>query len=301
MILFWIGIGILILIVLVGVLIYKYLYALVLKKPANTPKDFLKIQNKNINPNKSRKVFVLAGDSLTCGNMGSSYVDILEKNLPNNTFELINAGINADLSYTLLSRIEEIIACQPDFITILIGTNDCNATLGKNLLENYIQLKKIQKDTIPNVSDYEKNLSKIVERLKKETNAQIALISMPVLAENLEGNTFEEIQKYVESIKKVAEMQEIDYLPFFEQHQQYLRQQFAQRHKTPRKYNIHHKFIEISMFRHYILGHSWDKITDSHGFVSTPDFLHLNSKAAEMLASLINDWIGIKTDLMIKN
>ena len=38
-------------------------------------------------------------------------------------FSIVNAGINGDLAWNLLERLDDVIDCNPNHITILIGTN----------------------------------------------------------------------------------------------------------------------------------------------------------------------------------
>ena len=74
-------------------------------------------------PAKKRTV-VLVGDSGTRGERGYSYVKLLSQKLDKDAFAFINAGVNRELAYNVRQRIDKVIAYKPDFVTILIGTND---------------------------------------------------------------------------------------------------------------------------------------------------------------------------------
>ena len=103
--------------------------------PSMTPIDFInsKADNKNI--------VVCCGDSITHGRIGYDWVASLRKK--NDNFSIINAGINGDLAWNLLERLDDIIDCSPDYITILIGTNDAMGSQTKELGEDYKKRKQL--------------------------------------------------------------------------------------------------------------------------------------------------------------
>lgn len=270
----------LVVLTLIGVGIYLYLYQFLFKKPKNNPNAFLQQP-------KTKKRIVFAGDSLTCGNMSANYTEIVENRL-GSQYEYINAGINADLSYNLLSRLEEIIACNPDYITILIGTNDANATLNKRNKEIYQKLKNLPHP--PSIFEYEENLQNIVLQLQIHTQAKIAFVSMPVLGEDLQDKKHQHIQEYIMVLKRVAEKNQIDYLPFYELHKEYL----EKRTSKPKKNKDEHKLIEMAMLQRYIFGRSWNAISKTHGFLTLTDYIHLNDWGANNIAQLIENWIKSK-------
>jgi lysophospholipase L1-like esterase len=265
---------------LIGVSIYAYLYQFLFKTPPNSPKNILK---KGIATTKKRIVF--AGDSLTCGNMSADYTSLVAKILGNTAYEYINAGVNADLSYNLWLRLDEIIACKPDYVVILIGTNDANATLSKRNQEIYMRLKNLPHP--PSLFWYEENLTKIVEKLQQSGVHKIALISMPMLGEDLSDKHYKHLSEYVKIVKKVAEKFQVSYLPFFETHVQFL----SENVKFPKKNRAEHKLIELSMLQHYIFGRSWDDISKTHGFLTLTDYIHLNCWGADKIAQMVTNWI----------
>lgn len=274
---------ILLLVLIAGGVIYAYLYRFLFKTAHNNPQNFLRNANQT-----GKKRILFAGDSLTCGNMSADYTKMVADKLGEN-YEYINAGVNADLAYNLWQRLDEIIACQPEWVSILIGTNDANATLFKENQAVYQKLKKLPQPAT--IFWYEENLCKIIERLQNETPAQIALVSMPVLGENLKHKANAHIREYVEVVKKVAQKYQVDYVPFYEKHVEFLEQKPGIR----KQYHPNHKLIELAMFQRYILRRTWDEIAQTHGFHTVTDFIHLNSVGAKILADLICEWIEGKT------
>lgn len=85
-----------------------------------------------------KKVVVCLGDSLTHGRVSHNYVDELDERFPDD-YMFVNAGINSELAFNVLQRIETVIALKPEYITVLIGTNDALGTLGEQSAQRYIE------------------------------------------------------------------------------------------------------------------------------------------------------------------
>ena len=85
-----------------------YLYTAATRLPENRPQAFL---NTKSAPNQ--KVVVCVGDSLTHGRVSHNYVDVLDGRFSDD-YLFVNAGINSELAYNVLQRIDDIIALKPD-------------------------------------------------------------------------------------------------------------------------------------------------------------------------------------------
>ena len=143
-------------------LLYQYL---VRKIRFHRPKNFPQ-KGRLPNPKaKDKRVVTCVGDSITHGNVSTNYVDMLERWLGEGYF-FYNAGVNSDLTFTVLERLDDVIATQPDFVTLLIGTNDINATVSKASLRSYYQFKKIAPSILPDFENFQKNYVEIIRRLK---------------------------------------------------------------------------------------------------------------------------------------
>ncbi|MFN4144760.1 MAG: SGNH/GDSL hydrolase family protein [Runella sp.] len=236
---------------------------------------------------KDKIVITCVGDSITHGNVSTDYVDMLRRWLGERYF-FYNAGVNSDLTYTLLGRLDEIIATQSQFVTLLIGTNDVNATVNPPALRRYREFKKIGADTMPNFEGFQQNYATILRRLKNETKAQIAVLSLPVMSEDLACEANQKADLYSEYIKSLAQKEGVMYLPLRER-----MKAFLEKHPKKLKYQYDDliKLMYFSIVRHQILGHSWDRIAQSHGMDLTQDHLHFNTRGAAMIASLIEKWI----------
>ena len=264
--------------------VYIWLYR---KVSSHIPENYPDAQNRQkIDPTKN--VLVCFGDSNTHGNVSYNWVDDLVKLLPD--FQIFNAGKNSDLTYTLLQRIDDVIACKPDYITILIGTNDVNATMGKKMEKRYQSLGKIGKDISPNFEDFKRNYIEIIRQLKQQTKAKIGIMSLPVMGEDLAHEVNLKADKYSDFIKELAADEQIIYLPVREK-----QKEFLIKNSKPLKdtFEETYKLLNFSVMRHELLGQTWDEITTKHCFQLTPDNLHQNSISGgiirDLAGSLLHD------------
>lgn len=271
------------LIIILGiVLILGFIYAWLYRKVSkHTPENYPNAKNRQ-QIDVSKKVLVCFGDSNTHGNVSYNWVNDLNYQLVD--YQVFNAGINSDLTYTLLRRINDVIACKPDFITILIGTNDVNSTMGKVMEKRYQDLGRISKDTSPNFEDFKKNYIEIIGHLKAKTQAKIAVMSLPVMGEDLAHEANQKADKYSEFVKQLATDEQLIYLPVREK-----QKEFLQKNPQPLKHTFEetYKLLNFSVISYYLLGKSWDEISTKHGFQLTPDNLHQNSIAGGMIRDLV--------------
>lgn len=230
----------------------------------------------------SRQTIVTCiGDSITHGNMGVSFIELLEKWFGSSWF-FFNAGVNARLTYTVLDHLDEIIATQPAYITLLIGTNDINASLSETTLRTYWDIGRIPKDTRPSFETFKANYTRIVERLTQETIADIALISLPVMGEDLTSKANERADQYSTFIKNLARTRGLTYLPVRER-----MKAFLERNPKPIRHGFQktESLMKVNMVRHHLLGQSWDKIAMLNGHDLVHDNLHLTTRGAAIVAT----------------
>ena len=255
-----------------------------LKVVGSLPKNYPVSGQTNITEWNNKKIVVCAGDSITHGNMGANYVEMLSDTFGSQGFTFFNAGINADLTFTLLRRIDDIVACQPQFITLLIGTNDLNATMSPSLLNSYRSLHKITPDEIPNFDSFKSNYRKIIECLKTRTKAQIAVCSLPIISEDLAHQINIDADQYSAFLKDLCAEQQLTYLPVRERMKDYLK---GINKKTGTPYHQTILLMNLGVMRHYLFGTSWDNISDAHGNALSYDNLHFNNRGAEIIANCV--------------
>ncbi|WDP83782.1 MAG: SGNH/GDSL hydrolase family protein [Desulfobacter sp.] len=274
----------------VVVVILGYGYQSATQLPDNTPKAFL------ASGKKAEKVVVCIGDSITHGRVSHNYVDELQARFQGQDVFFVNAGINSELAYNVLQRIDEVVKCSPDFITILIGTNDVSATLNEKNAARYVREQNLPR--IPDPKWYEKNLIAIIDILRTKTRAQIGLLSLPPITEDRRHPGFARTREYSKIIKDLAAQHNLVYLPLNEKMNAVLQTRDPQMKSSyvAGEYKLMYKAI----FSHYILGRTWDEIAENNDFVFLTDNLHLNGRGALTVAGLIEGFLGGYNDLSAK-
>jgi acyl-CoA thioesterase-1 len=267
-----------VLVILIVAIPMLRVYWLMMRLPQNRPENYVKAEEK--------KVIVFAGNSITHGQVGENYVRMISERLDSQEYDIVNAGVNTNLAWNLLQRLDEIIECNPEFITILIGTNDANAARGEDDAKYYV--KNMELPRMPDQDWYRESLQKIVTTLKERTQAKIGLISIPPIGEDPSEPGFETSSDYCTPIKEIASSSGVAYLPLHEMMVEYLAN-----HPGNPAYDIKRLKIEMffACFKRYILRKDWDSIGESRGFQLHIDYLHLNTRAATMLTDLIEEFI----------
>jgi len=154
--------------------------------PANRPDVFMYWSKRQ---GKRRPVLLCFGDSLTHGQIGGSVTPEIPGKLCETlgmdppkyglTFAdpvwVVNAGQNGITSYTILTeRINKAMGTYPDYISIMIGTNDVLCMCdGTGILKNrIIGINDLPEQ--PTMQKYEKNLKGIVNHIRQASpNVQI--------------------------------------------------------------------------------------------------------------------------------
>jgi lysophospholipase L1-like esterase len=227
---------------------------------------------------------------LTAGTVSFNYLELLGARPSLAEFRFINHGVDGDLAWNGLQRLDKVIADRPDFVSILIGTNDVNATMSER---NWLRYKSFNHlPTEPTLAWYESNLTIIVQRLKQETRAQLALLSLAVIGEDLEHEANRKIVLYNEAVRRVAAQEKVAYLPLHERMVAYLRENEAERAQLPPRLEyrdgLHNTGNALGLHN---TGVSWDEVSRRNGLLLTTDCLHLNSIGAGMIADLIEAWL----------
>lgn len=255
----------------------------IFRRPKHHPGQYLLERSRRARP---RVLVCCAGDSLTHGTVSASYVDVLRERLAPEDFFFINAGVNSELAYNVLQRLEQLVACQPDVVTLLIGTNDVNATMSEGNLRRYMRSNQLPQE--PNLSWYRQNVERIVHTLKERTSARIALISPPVLGEGLDEESNRRVARYAAELADIAQAQRVTYLPLFELMVEELEKTG---HVPRRSYEAGVMGMTRDWLKQYLLKQSYDRISADNGYYFLTDGIHLNTRGARLVARLIEGFL----------
>lgn len=233
------------------------------------------------------KTVVCMGDSITRGMVSANYVELLEKRMASDGFRFVNAGVNNDLTYNLLRRLERVIQLQPDFVTILAGTNDLIGSSAWHRALFYRLIKGLPKR--PSLGWARQNMHAILTELKNRTRAVIGVASIPPLGEDLNSHSVARVRAYNGMLKRIAERQQVAYLPVFERMEAYL--QAAERPGRIRRYRGSLVIEAEFVFRRLLVGQDYDEFSASKGFIILNDGVHLNNRGAALVAEAIEHFL----------
>lgn len=269
------GILLLLVFAVTGISQYHQRKSRLLQLPANNPQAFIE---KGLRQDGKKLVAVIGGD-IVHGTISYNFVDDAARRRSCKDYQFINAGVNGSTAYDVLQRLEDVIACQPDFVVVLVGLNDAAVKIAPEFARNNTKLA--EQGEKPSLLVYEKNLSLIVSRLKVETSAKIGLMSLPVAGENLFSKENMELDQYNEGIKNIAAMHHVSYLPFNEKLKAYLKGKNETRGQSLKNsWKLYKKLV----IKHLVFGHSLDRISYTNGYLLLTDGIHLNSTAGMIAA-----------------
>lgn len=244
--------------------------------PATNPEAFLQ---DGLRQEGKRLVAVIGGDFVH-GTISYNFVEDAARRKDCQHYQFMNAGINGSTVRDVLARLDAVIMAQPEAAIILVGMNDAAVKIAPYMAKKQNHEPK----ELPPLIAYEQDLARIVSRLKTETSARIALLSLPIAGENLFSKANREIDQYNEVIKKVAETNNVSYLPLNEKLKAHLK---GKRHTRGRPLPEDLKLYKKAVVQHFVYGHSLDRISRRNGYLLLTDGIHLNSIAGMKAARQI--------------
>ncbi|MCH8494110.1 MAG: SGNH/GDSL hydrolase family protein [Balneolales bacterium] len=240
-------------------------------------------------------VLACLGDSLTHGRCSFDYAKQVREEF-GNSIEVINAGTNGDLAWNVLQRLDQIIACKPDFTSILIGTNDINAIQSDSLLKAYRRVKHIPDEITPDVSWYIQTMRTIIERLQSETQSEVVVFTLPMIAEQASDDINLRVDKYNNALKALCSELGVEILDLNQAQKIVLKE-------VPADFQLkgyHEKRVEKEIDRapwfHFALLWDWEKISKRYGYFTLIDGVHLNKRGGSLISGLLVNWLKSRRD-----
>jgi lysophospholipase L1-like esterase len=196
-----------------------------------------------------------------------------------------------DLAYNGLQRLPDIVTCHPAYVVVLLGDNDVLALISTKVAQ-FDRLTK-QLPSRPSPESYRENIQAIVQRLKHDTSARIALCSLIPIGEDpsstqpFQAAANRRIEQYSAILKEIAQEEAVSYLPFYERiHELIL--------ASPGRAFTSFDFLPFyrDVFRQFILRKSNDEIGRLNGWQFHRDGIHLNSRSGKILADLVQAFLN---------
>ena len=164
---------------------------------------------------ETQTLVVATGDSITDGRISANYVDMLATRLEGAGYAFVNSGISGDLAYNVDRRLEsDVIAFDPDVVTILVGTNDVAAHINDEWMRGYLKSKKPTQR--PSLAWYRELVEQIVDRLQQSTRARILLIEIPILGERSDSVDNDRVREYNRALHEIARAKNVEIVPLFQ-------------------------------------------------------------------------------------
>ncbi len=199
---------------------------------------------------------------------------------------VVNGGVNGELSYNVLQRVDTALACEPDAVTVLVGTNDATASLMPGKTAKALDEKGLP--SVPTVERYRDWLTDLVTTLQRAGVPRIAVLSPPSIAEDLEQPIGRRLAEVAVAAREVAAGTGVTYLPLFERFREVLDERQA---PAPAAYEERNVLILWAILQRQLLGRSYDDIGRRFGYRLMADPLHLNRRGAALVVELIEDWL----------
>lgn len=233
-------------------------------------------------PSGGRPV-VVAGASIVRGRASVDFVQILRERFPSRDF--VNAGVNGNLAWELLQRIDQVIACRPAQVVILIGTNDVQATLTADATHETRESKHLLED--PSLGWYAACVMALVSRLEG-AGAGVALCSLPPIGQDLGAPVNVVVREANAALQRVCDATGAAYLPVYEHLADLLASQGA---TTGPAWTGSWTPGLASLVEHFAFGRSYDAIALARGWILSPDGVHMDSTGAGIIADVVTDWL----------
>lgn len=232
----------------------------------------------------TQPVVACVGDSITKGQVSANYVRTLERRWASKDVRFVNAGVNGDLAFNVAQRLDAVIAQRPDFVTLLIGTNDVNSQFDDTWKARYRKDQKLPVD--PSRDWYAEQVDQILSRIASETDSVVTVLTIAPLGEDLDSRMNRLVDDYNGTLVDIAEVHGATVLPLHDRLVGLLPSDHA-----PPPYEGSVRKVMTAAAQHLLLRRSWNTVSRRNGLTLLTDHIHLNDTAANAVAELIDAYL----------
>lgn len=230
-----------------------------------------------------RPVVAVTGASIVRGRAGVDWVRMLREQFPDMAF--VNDGVNGRLAWEVLGTSHEVLACGPERVVILVGTNDVEATLAPDGGVRVEKAKLLPRQ--PSLDFYGACLADLIERFSS-AGAAVAVCSLPPLGQRLDDDANQRVAEANRVAATVCEARGATYLPVGEALRAAIERECVD--DGPAFSGSWRPGVQ-SLVWHFVGGVGYDAIAERHGFLLSPDGVHPNTAGARIIADVVADWI----------
>ncbi len=248
----------------------------VMQPPARAPERW----SESLRP-ESGPVVLCLGDSITHGHLGSDWTELLAER----GMTVVNGGINGELAWNVVQRVDRTLGCRPDAVAVLIGANDAMAAHDEASGRRY--MKMVDLPRLPDLEWFEENLRELVRCLREGSQARIALLTLAPIAEDDSAPIALLVAECNAIIARVARDLGVELLPLHDR----LTALLGPSQGDPKlcyRPGIRSRILMIGAgILYFLAGMSWDQIAARRGMSLTVDLVHLNDRAGAVVAELV--------------
>lgn len=253
-------------------------------EPDNSVYNFM-----NATRDKGIPTLVCLGDSITHGRASSDWVSTIKTKF-SHPIQVVNNGQNSITTYTTLQeRIDWTLACEPNYVVVLIGTNDARAIVDPIW---HWQTRAVWGLPGPiTLTTIEANLRGILDRLLKSPNVQVAICTLPQLGEDLTSEWNQHAVKNVNDIIRnlaAAFGSRVTLLDLYAAIE-------AQINQSRTKGSSISLFLPHALWQShakYLFHISWNDMSRWIGNVILTDGIHLNDDGGAILTTMVVNWLS---------
>jgi acyl-CoA thioesterase I len=231
---------------------------------------------------------VLLGDSITEGIASFDYVALLGERMSSRGYRFMNAGVGGDTAWNLRQRLGPVIASDPDRVVVQVGSNDVLAHLNGGRLGRGAQLRKRLPGPVT-LEGYLDNVRQVIATLRETTSAEVAVVSIPVMGEDLASRANVEVRRFNDALRVLAAEMNVPYLAAHEAMEQVLRDEQRVPGVPFDASKLTRRMVVAVVLR--LRGWSWDEISARNGLLLTTETLHLNGRGAAIVADVVEQWL----------
>lgn len=225
------------------------------------------------------------GDSLTEGSVSYDWVSKLSKEMATQA-EFWNFGVNGELAYNAAQRIDAVIACKPDMVFILLGTNDAIAATSEANTRRAVQEKGVPQR--PDKTYFVEQLGGIIKRLKETLESKIILITLPPFGDDLAHASNDLVTAYNQEIHQLARAFGCSLLDLAAPMLRFLREHAGTK---PVPFRTDRRIMVLTLARLPAVVEDWNAIAAKNGLLMTSDTIHLNTTSGTMLVDLVKNYL----------
>jgi lysophospholipase L1-like esterase len=235
-------------------------------------------------------VVACLGASATEAKVSHDWVRDLAQRPDNRALSFRKFAKGGDLAFNGLDRLPELARCQPARVVILLGNNDVLALVSPRF-ERYARARKHLNAT-PSPEWYGETMRMIVQQLKRDTGARIALCSLLPMGEDpqsavpFQAEINRRVREYSQIIAEIASDLDVTYIPVYER-------LLAQIEASPGRALAAFRIFPFyrDAFRMFVLKKKLDEIARINGWRLHTDGIHLNSDGGKIVADLVQAFI----------